>query len=74
MPNLSEDLRDYNATNNATGAHAIMRKAADALDATTQALIFVLGLEKLTTGEQAVLVTALIAAGVDLPEPCHADR
>lgn len=71
---LSEDLREYNATNNACGAHAIMRKGADALDATTQALIFVLGLEKLTTGEQAVVAAALLTAGVDLPEPCHAHR
>ena len=68
MPTLSDDLRQYDATYNATGAHAIMRKAADALDATTQALIFALNTGKLTTGEQAVLVTALIAAGADLPE------
>lgn len=71
MPSLSEDLRQYDATYNACGAHAIMRKAADALDATTQALIFVLGLEKLTTGEQAVIMSALLAASVDLPEPRH---
>lgn len=31
MP-LSNDLRTYNATNNACGAHAIMRRAADAID------------------------------------------
>ena len=65
MP-LSNDLRTYNATNNACGAHAIMRKAADALDATTQALIFALNTGKLTTGEQAVIMSALLAAGVDL--------
>lgn len=65
MSDLSTDLREYNATNNACGAHSIMRKGADALDATTQALIFVLGLEKLTTGEQSVLVEALRLAGID---------
>jgi hypothetical protein len=29
---LSEELRTYDATNNATGAHAMMRKAADVVD------------------------------------------
>lgn len=68
MSNLSKDLREYNATNNACGAHAIMSRAADAIDSTTQALIFALNTGKLTTGEQAVLITPLLTAGVKWPE------
>lgn len=40
----------------------------DVISELVQALKFVLGLKKLTTGEQAVILSALITAGVDLPE------
>lgn len=41
----------------------------DLISELTQAIIFALNTGKLTTGEQAVLMTALINAGVEIPEP-----
>jgi hypothetical protein len=60
---LSEELRAYDATNNATGAHAMMRKAADALDELVDALQWCMSQVHPDDGVDRVLVALAKARG-----------
>lgn len=65
MCDLSNNLRDYNATNNATGAHAMMSAAADKIDVLVSALQ-IANHETLTSGARAVIEEALMTVGATM--------
>ncbi|WP_321905179.1 hypothetical protein [Paraburkholderia tropica] len=59
---LSRELRAYNATNNACGAHAIMNRAADMLDEFAEALRHYDEHPSLKSAERVVAHLALLHA------------
>lgn len=62
---LSRELRAYDATNNAIGAHAIMNRAADQLDEFVKALRHYDEHPSLKTAERVVAHLALLRAEVE---------